>query len=480
VGLYALALACVVGLACASGPPTSRVRKLVNAGKSEHAVKVAESYLVEGELEGPDEMQTAFLTVRNARGRGRVPVAVRMASLASTDLLELGPTSPLHWLCQNDGKVRVVVDGKTVRRRLPTAVSVSLMKLDGEVGDGSAYAGADDITITESSAPVVPMYRDAVIGDTQHEVTVAPERWYDLAAHNGQAISAIDLESIKCHADADQSVTCSTAGLETLEIGASERAEYAGVRSMVCSNATPAFGAALHDARIAAHEGLAEPAHQFAMAQFRETGDLSLLDAFLEQHPDSPQAATVGELVAERRLAVAQDEDGKVNLSRIEEVALQYAGTRAGKRARTMLEEALLAKVLEPTKIVLMIEFLKGPIERDDTSIDWTYLDESEVVEQHRKRVRASAVALLSEKQCSNLMRYCNRWVNAFPDDPETPKLRKLLADARKRKLKGWQWKKFAACTDGCFKRCKGGEDEACYEECQTKCDAKYGRKKQG
>jgi len=324
------------------------------------------------------------------------------------------------------------------------------------------------------------MYRSAVIGDDQHEVRVGREHWYDLGAHNGQPIQAIDLESIKCHADDGGSVTCSAAGLETVQISASERGQYAGVRSLVCSNATPAFVTALSDARIAASESMAEPAYEFAMAQFRETGDLSLLDTFLEEHPESPQAATVGELVAERRLAVAQDEDGKVNLSRIEEVALQYAGTRAGKKARTMLEEALLAKILEPTKIVLMIEFLKGPVERDDTSIDWTYLDESEEADEHRKRVRASAVALLSEKQCTNVMRYCNRWVNAFPNDPETPKLRKLLADARKRKLKGWQWQKFAACTDGCFKRCEGGEDEACYEECQTTCDAKFGRKSKG
>jgi hypothetical protein len=455
-----------------------RVHKLVKSGRTDQAVKVAESYLVEGELEGPDDMDTAFWTMRNARGRGRVPVAVRVASLASSGLLELGPSSPLHWLCQNDGKARVDVGGRTVRRRLPSAVSVSLMKLDGELGDAVAYGGGEDITITEGAAPTVPMYTDAIIGDSQHEVRVDREHWYDLAAHNGQPIRAIDLESIECRADEGESITCSTAKLRTVEIGASKRGQYAGVRSLVCSNATPGFVAALREARVAASEGMAAPAYEFAMAQFRETGDLSLLDAFLEEHPGSPQAATVGELVAERRLAVAQDEDGKVNISRVEEVALQYADTRAGKKARAILEEALLEKVLEPTKIVLMIEFLRGPIERDDTSLDWTYLDESEAVEEHRKKVRASAVALLSEKKCSNMMRYCNRWVNAFPEDPETPKLRKLLRDARKRKRKGWQWQKFAACTDGCFKRCEGGEDEACYEECQVTCDAKFGRKR--
>lgn len=236
---------------------------------------------------------------------------------------------------------------------------------------------------------------------------------------------------------------------------------------------------------------------ELAVAEYHDSGGLDRLTAWLETHPEHPEAAVWREVVALRAYeslvigdpwSVEEMQPGEdVALAPLPEpkatelVALvqRYPGTLGADTAQALLEDDGLRRLSVPAFNDAVVSFLEGRDDwvRDDTGRNlMPNVDLDAFRDRHEDSLRARLGERLMEDGCVETMGYCTWYVRTYPEDPRTGSLQTAMKQEwYRRGHPGWRGVKFANCSYSCAKSCRSSAeplDDACYAPCFARCEA--------
>ena len=231
-----------------------------------------------------------------------------------------------------------------------------------------------------------------------------------------------------------------------------------------------------------------------AVARYHDDGDLDLLRAWVEQHPDHADADIWREVIALRtyeRLSIGDplapaepaqvgDDPAVARLpapdpQRLVALVAAYPDTLGGRTAQALLEAEGLRRLREPVLNPIAVAFLEGDEGWTDAAgVTMPHVDLHDFHARHAPILAARFAQTLVDDGCASTMGWCTWWVQRFPDAAATPAIHDAMYRVwHRRAHPRWQGRNHAACAFACARKCRQGAaplDDGCYEPCIARC----------
>jgi hypothetical protein len=245
-----------------------------------------------------------------------------------------------------------------------------------------------------------------------------------------------------------------------------------------------------------------------AVDRYHETGDLTALQAWLQQHPDDPEAAIWREVVALRDYedrsygewsaiddpdlsgwggpddAVEYAADGPPDAGLPErdeavlrELARRHRGTMVGDTAVAVLDQVRVRSLLQLAVSRRVTDLLDGRVdwaEPGQTPDEAARADFVAFRGRHAPALRQQLADALVADACWTTMGYCTWWIDRYPDDPVTATLGEAQrAVWYRRAHPTWKGNNHTYCAHKCVDACRPQAtplDDACFEPCYLRC----------
>lgn len=236
----------------------------------------------------------------------------------------------------------------------------------------------------------------------------------------------------------------------------------------------------------------AEHALEEAVARYHDDGEIDLLRAWVERHPDHEDAEIWREVIALRayeRLAIGElssapaeaDEDPAVapvadpDPQQLVALVTAYPDTLGGRTAQALLDAEGVRRLREPVLNPIAVAFLEG----DDSWVDAAgmTMSEAEMADfraRHEQALADRIAAVLVDDGCTKTMGWCTWWVGRFPEAAATPAIHDAMYRVWYRRAHPrWQGRNHAACSFACARKCRRSAvpfDDGCYDACVVRC----------
>lgn len=238
-------------------------------------------------------------------------------------------------------------------------------------------------------------------------------------------------------------------------------------------------------AAVEIHAFSPDPLEQ-ALTAYHDHADIQPLRAWLEEHPDHPDASLWREIVAlrsyERAIGEAVDaaapgEPVRLASADLRPIALAYPGTLVARAAQASLGELVLEHLRQPVLGRPALDFFEGgtawacdargrPLAPD--------LDLAEFRARHQASLLEGVAQYLQTNGCESSVGWCSWWVEHFPDAPYTAAIRSdLQAVWYRRAHPPWQGRRHLRCAHACAGQCRSKTspfDDSCYSSCYAAC----------